>query len=196
MALQVIGTARKPNKSDLRARGLTGLPDPSPEVTLLRAKLESEQAELRAMVGCYETGIPESFVRMDVDVVEINEVDVCVGNEDAGRSNQENNLCTESEGFALQMDENRSRVKETGSGSGDDVEKSSMLAASVVGGSCEPGKFVRSLRHRNPIQIHPYALEREGHRQLVKAGRRQAAGDGRRLVHGKSELDRKTFLGE
>ena len=179
MALQVIGTARKPNKSDLRARGLTGLPDPSPEVALLREKLESEQAELRAMVGCYEIGIPESFVRMDVDVVEVNEVDVGVGNEDVGRSDQEENLGTKSEGFTLQVDEKGSRVEEKRSGSGDDVEKSSMLAASVADGSCEPGKFVRSLRNRNPIQIHPYALEREGYRQLVKAGRRQGTGDRR-----------------
>ena len=169
MSLEVVGIARKPNKSDLKARGLTGLPDPSPEVALLRAKLESEQAELRAMVG-YETGIPESFVRADVDVVEVNGVDAGEGNEDVGRADQEN-LDTKSEGCALQVDEKGSRVEEKGSGSGDDVEKSSMLAASVVDGSCEPGKFVRSLRNRNPIQIHPYVLERKGYRQLVKAGR-------------------------
>lgn len=46
--LVIIGTARKPNASDLRNRGLTGLPDPSSDVTRRRAELEAEKAALRA----------------------------------------------------------------------------------------------------------------------------------------------------
>ena len=172
MSLQVVGIARKPNKSDLRARGITGLPDPSPKVALLRAKLESEQAELRAMVGCYEIGVQVSCVRTEAEVVKVNEVDVAECNEDVGRSDPEENLGTESEGFAVQVDEKGSKVEEKGLGLNHDVEKSSVLPSSVVDGSCEPGKFVRNLRERNPIQIHPYVLERKGYRQLVKAGRR------------------------
>lgn len=176
MPLVVIGTERKPNKSDLKARGLRGLPDPSPEVALLRAKLESEQAELRAMVGCYETGIPESFVRMDVDVVEVNEVEVCEGNEvevgegnkDVGCSVQEEKLGLESEEVPMQVAETAGKLEEKELGPCDDADKPSMP---VVDGS-EPGKSVRILRDRNPIQIHPYVLEREGYRQLRKAGRR------------------------
>ena len=172
MSLAVIGTARKPNKSDLRARGLTGLPDPSPEVALLRAKLKSEQAELRAMVECWESGVPESFVRNDIDVVEVNEVDVAEDDEDVGPLDQEKTLGTESGTFAVQVEVTASKVEKKESGSGDDVEKSTVPAASVVDESCEPRKSVRILRDRNPIQIHPYVLEREGYRQLIKAGRR------------------------
>ena len=172
MSLQVIGTARKPNKSDLRARGITGLPDPSPEVALLRAKLESEQAELRAMAGCHEIGVLESCVRTEAEVVKVNEVDVAEGDEDVGRSDPEENLGTKSEGSTLQVDEKGSGNEEKDSGSGGDLEKSSMLVASIADGSCEPRKSVRILRDRNPIQIHPYVLERKGYRQLVKAGRR------------------------
>ena len=172
MSYQVVGTARKPNKSDLRARGITGLPDPSPEVALLRAKLESEQAELRAMVGCYEFGVPVSCVRTEVEVVKVNEVDVAEGSKNVGRSDPEENLGTESEGCAVQVDEKGSGVEEKGLGSSHDVEKSSVLTSSVADGSCEPAKFVRNLRDRNPIQIHPYVLERKEYRQLVKAGRR------------------------
>ena len=171
MSLQVVGIARNPNKHDFRARGITGLRDPGPEVALRRAKFESEQAELKAMVGYCEIGIPESFVRMDVDVVEANEVDVGENNEDVGRSHQEETLGTKGEGFALQVDETASMIEEKGSSSGDDVEKSKMLAASVVDGSCESWNSVRSLRARNPIQIHPYVLEREEYRRFLKAGR-------------------------
>ena len=164
MSLAVIGTARRPNKSDLRARGLTGLPDPSPEVALLRAKLESEQAELRAMVGCYEIGVPESFVRKKIDVIE--------DNEDVGPSDQEETSGTESEAIAVQVEETASNVEKKEVGSDEDFKKSSMQAATVVDEPCEPRKSVRTLRDRSPIQIHPYVLEREGYRQLVKAGRR------------------------
>ena len=163
MALVVIGTERKPNKSDLRARNLTGLPDPGPEVAALRAKLESEQTELRALVGCYEIGVPESSVRMDVDVVEVNG--------DVGRPDREESLGTRSEEHALQKDEMSVRVEEKELGSGDDVEKSTVLAASVADGPCEPQKIVRVLRTRHPIQIQPYALERKEYRQSLKAGR-------------------------
>lgn len=42
--LVIVGTARKPNASDLRNRGLAGLPDPSPDVARRRAELEAELA--------------------------------------------------------------------------------------------------------------------------------------------------------
>ena len=161
MSLEVVGIARKPNKSDLRARGLTGLPDDleSPEVVRIRARLEKEQ------VGLRDIGVRESFVRMDVvDVLEVKEVD--------GGEDKEENLGMKSEqGFAVLVDdEEGGRVEEKG----DDVEKmSSLRVNSVVGddGSGK-GKTGRCLRKRNPIQVRPYGLEREGYRRLVKNGRR------------------------
>ena len=33
----------------------------------------------------------------------------------------------------------------------------------------EPTKRIRTLRHRNPIQLHPYAIESEKYRQILKA---------------------------
>ena len=53
--LPIIGTSRPPNASDLRARGLTGLPDPDHAVVLLRAKLELRQARLKGRVRAYHT---------------------------------------------------------------------------------------------------------------------------------------------
>ena len=188
MALVVVGTARKPNKSDLRARGLTGLPDPSPEVALLRAKLEAEQLELRAI----DIGVPESFVRYDVDVVMVSEVDVGEGNKDVKCSDQEVTLGTESEAFAVQVEETARKIEKKEMGSGDDVKKSSMLAAPVVDGPLESGKIVRRLRDRNPIQVHPYALEREEYRKLIKTGRREDASDRGRMVHGQRMEYRKS----
>ena len=41
----------------------------------------------------------------------------------------------------------------------------------VVNEVCYPRKDVRNLRDRNPIQLRPYALEREVYRQRVKRGR-------------------------
>ena len=169
MPLVVIGTERKPNKSDLKARGCSGLPDPGPEVALLRAKLEAEQAELRKMVEYSGIGIPESFVRMDVDVVEANDVVVSECDEVFGRSDQEKNLGSGSERVAMQVDETAGKPQEKGLSPGDGADKSKIP---VVDGSSEAGKFVRVLRDRNPIQIHPYALEREGYRKFKKAGRR------------------------
>ena len=173
MALVVVGTARKPNKSDWRARGLAGLPDPGPDVALLRAKLEAEQVGLRAI----DVGVLESWVRAEGDEVKVCEVDVGEGGKDVRCPDQDETLLgTESEAFAVE-------VKETAS----DSEKSSLLAAPVFDGPLESGKIVRRLRERKPIQVHPYALEREEYRKLIKTGRREDAGDRGRLVHGKSE---------
>ena len=226
MPLVVIGTERKPNKSDLKSRDPTGLPDPGPDVALLRAKLEAEQAELRAMVEYSGIGIPESFVRMDVDVVEADEVDVSGCDEDVGGLDQEESLGSESEGLEMQVDEKAGKLEEKELGPGDDADKSCMpvvdgvdvgegnedvehlkqdnldteskaFAVQVektackiekkglglgdgadkssmpfVEGPSEAGKSVRILRHRNPIQIHPYVLEREGYQRMKKAGRR------------------------
>lgn len=171
MELVTIGTARKPNKADLRARGLTGLPDPSPEVAVLRAKLESEQAELRELAFCYDNGSPESSARMDVDVVEANEIDeVNLGecNADVKHSDEGEKLDAEDEAFMMQLIENEKAL-----GSGNDVEKSTTpAAASVADESHGPEKFVRILRNRKPIQVRPYAVERKAYRQSLKAGRR------------------------
>ena len=155
-SLEVVGIARKPNKSDLRARGLTGLSDDPecPEVVRIRARLEEGQKGLR------DLGIPESFVRIDGDGGGGGEVD--------GGEGKEENLGTKSE---LQVDDvTGGRVEEEA----DDVEKkSSSRVNSVVGddGSGK-GKTGRCLRKRNPIQVRPYVLEREGYRRLVKNGRR------------------------
>ena len=68
-SLVVIGTARKPNDSDLRDRNLTGLPDPGPDVVLRRAEFEFEQAALRAQVSSHlEHQAPLSFLRTKIDV--------------------------------------------------------------------------------------------------------------------------------
>ena len=66
--LEIVGTARKPNNSDLRHRGLTGLPDPSPEVAARRAELESQQEELKARVATFQGEGRISFMRTKIDV--------------------------------------------------------------------------------------------------------------------------------
>ena len=66
--LVVIGTARKPNASDLRNRGLSGLPDPSPEVALRRAEFELEQEALRAQVALLQGENELSFLRTKIGV--------------------------------------------------------------------------------------------------------------------------------
>ena len=43
------------------------------------------------------------------------------------------------------------------------------LGSIISNQAFETGRGVRSLRHRNPIQLHPYALESEQYRQTLKA---------------------------
>ncbi len=74
--LVVIGTARKPNASDLRNRGLSGLPDPSPEVALRRAELELEQEALRAQVALLQGENELSFLRTKIGVHRSTDDDV------------------------------------------------------------------------------------------------------------------------
>ena len=158
--LQVIGTARKPNKSDLRRRGITGLPDPSPEVTLRRAEFESAQAELRARTECFGDAIPVSFLRTEIDARK-DDLD------DKGLWECERDESGRCEDVAAGIN----------GGGGCDGEKMSMLTARVdvtdaPESSGEPGKkAVRKFRDRSPIQICPYALEREEYRQRIKTGR-------------------------
>ena len=159
-SLEVVGIARKPNKHDLKARGLTGLIDDAenPDVVRIRARLEKEQKGLR------DIGVRESFVRIEGDGGGGKEVD--------GGEGKEGNAGMKS---ALRVDDEiGGKVEEEKgwSGSNDDVEKKSSLQANSVVGDDGSGKLGRCLRKRNPIQVRPYVLEREGYRRLVKNGRR------------------------
>ena len=150
--LEVIGTARKPNNSDLRQRGLVGLPDPSPKVAFRRAELELEQAKLKAEVRRGPDG------GEDEDVV--------------GESDREAVSGTESSDSALDIGQDCSKVEEKSVNPKGHVDVPNVSEPPVV----EAQKSVRSFRDRGPIQVHPYALEREMYHQFLKAEKVKAQG--------------------
>lgn len=59
--LDPVGTARRPNASDLKSRNLEGLPDPGPDAVRRREELEREQVALKERVERIHGGV--SFVR-------------------------------------------------------------------------------------------------------------------------------------
>ena len=164
--LAVIGTARRPNSADLRDRGLAGLPDPGPDVALRRAELESEQAALKTQVAFWHGGgnVPVSFSR--------TKIDRCHGSDDGSSSNPE----TMREDPVGKVEENHIMHDTVGDEqirkSTADVDKPTLSeSVRVAYKACEAEEGVRYLRDRKPVQLHPYALEREVYRQRVKAGR-------------------------
>lgn len=164
--LAVIGTARRPNSADLRDRGLAGLPDPGPDVALRRAELELEQATLKAQVAFWHGGgdFPVSFSRTKIDKYH--------GSDDGSSSNPETMredpvVKVEREHIMHDTMDDEQMRKSTA-----DVDKPNLSeSVRVADKACEAEEGVRYLRDRKPVQLHPYALEREVYRQRVKDGR-------------------------
>lgn len=159
--LEVIGIARKPNDSDLRKRGLTGLLDPGPEVARRRAQLESEQAELRAKMEYSGVGFPVSFVRTKVGEGR--------SNEDVRGWDCETVPSTGIDDRAVEMDVGHGKGEEKILNSTVHADTTEPSKPPVVDEACGFQKGVRKLRDRTPIQIQPYALEREVYRQVMKS---------------------------
>ncbi|KAL9134110.1 MAG: hypothetical protein Q9175_004706 [Cornicularia normoerica] len=166
--LMVIGTARKPNGTDLQTRGLSGLPDTTSSVALRRAEFEADQVALRKQVELLQGGdIPVSFLRTRVGGDHQS-------NNDSDSGSDGGKVLNSASG-----DGAGNVKKELIVGDGEQASESTAhidgptLAGSIVANDevCEAQKGVRNLRHRSPIQIHPYAREREAYMKMVKAGR-------------------------
>ncbi len=168
--LKIIGTARRPNASDLRERDLTGLPDPSPEVARRRADLEIEQA---ARVGHFKDDIAVSFMRTKIALRERAE--------DATGSEWESGCRTRSRDTTAGtgMDEECGRGGETGEELNASVGVADLSDSTATDKTCRSEKTMRNLRSRTPIQLRLYALEREVYHQLLRTGRVRERGSGR-----------------
>ncbi len=169
--LPVIGISRPPKASDLRERGLTGLPDPDPLVVLLRAKLENEQAKLNTQVDAfYAEQQASSSVRTEIGSTEAENSEE--NGEAIGRSG---NIAPESE-----KGEGKEEANKDITMMGDEqaatklspapVETSIMPESLVANQMSNVQKGQRNLRVRNPIQLRSYGLEHEEYRQMLKAG--------------------------
>ncbi|KAL9068888.1 MAG: hypothetical protein Q9161_005860 [Pseudevernia consocians] len=165
--LVIIGTARKPNASDLRDRGLSGLPDPSPEVALRRADLQSEQAALRAEETIFHGEKSfSSSLRTEIGGQRDTNDDISDLDGETGSS-------------ILSEDSILVKIEDEDSKGDEGILQSiahcdiPQLSESAVADDAPGGaqNAIRKLRHRKPIQLHPYALEREVYRQRVKVGR-------------------------
>lgn len=166
--LMVIGTARKPNGTDLQTRGLSGLPDTTSSVALRRAEFEADQVALRKQVELLQGGdIPVSFLRTRI------------GGDHQSSSDGDSGSDGEEGSNSASGDSAGNVKRELIVGGGEQASESTAhvdgptLAGSTVTNDevCEAQKGVRNLRHRSPIQLHPYAREREAYRMMVKAGR-------------------------
>ncbi len=153
--LVVIGTARKPNASDLRNRGLSGLPDPSPEVALRRAEFELEQEALRAQVALLQGENELSFLRTKIGVHRSTDDDA--SGLDPGI------VASKMSGDPHLVEVGKATARMEVS----DLPESP-VADNEAGG---PESAKRSLRNRSPIQLHPYELERKVYHQTVKVRR-------------------------
>ena len=164
--LEIIGTARKPNFSDLRGRGLIGLPDPDTEILFRRAEFESEQAELKTQVRIHKGGIALSFLRTKTDAFESG------GGVSSG-SGSGSEGCESAR--SAEVDVEHSMVEEQFENIAGSVGMrnlpDSLVANEACGGS---EKAVRVLRDRSAVQIRPYAIEREMHRQMMSTGKVKA----------------------
>lgn len=175
--LVVIGTARKPNLSDLKNRSLSGLPDLGPDVELRRAELEVEQAALRELVVRREDGTACSFLRTKIGGRKgasgvsnfVTDIGMRVSSGDA-----EVNV----EKAMVEEDEEKEEEEEDTMGDDEQipdptgcVDVPNQPESAFANEGCEPQTAMSNLRNRSPIQLHPYALEREVYRHTVKAGR-------------------------
>ena len=160
--LEIIGTARKPNFSDLRERGIIGLPDPDTEILFRRAEFESEQAELKTQVRYHKGEIAPSFLRTKIDAFESGGDGVGSGSSSEGcesaRSAEEHGMVEEK------------FVNIVGSVGMPNLPDT-LVAIEACGGS---EKAVRVLRDRSAVQIRPYAVEREMYRQMISTGKVKA----------------------
>ncbi len=167
--LPVIGTSRPPNASDLRKRGLNGLPDPDPVVVLLRAKLEMEQAKLNAQVDAYYAEqLASSSLRTEI------------GTTEAEYSEENGEAIEESEHNGLESEEGKGKEQTDTKLSPAPVEPSTMPETLIANEMSNIQKTQRNLRVRNPIQLRPYKLEREGYRQMFKGAGVEKARSKRR----------------
>ena len=165
--LEIIGTARKPNFSDLRERGLIGLPDPDTEIFFRRAEFESEQAELKTQVRYHKGEIALSFLRTRIDAFES-------GGDGVGSGSGSGSEGCESARSA-EVDVEHAMVKEKFVNIAGSVVMpnlpDSLVANEACGGS---EKAVRVLRDRSAVQIRPYALEHEMYHQMISTGKVKA----------------------
>ena len=147
--LEVVGTARRPNRSDLKARGLSGLLDTSPDVAVRRAELASQQPE--------DPKVQESYLRTRIGECESTDGATAAG------ADQKRDSHGEERGRGVMVDDGQGV---------DATDVSSVLLGSLVANEAfQAGKTVRSLRDRKPVQLSPYAVEREGYRQAIQIGR-------------------------
>ena len=168
--LKIIGTERRPNASDLKERDLTGLPDPSPEVARRRADLEMEQA---ARLRCFKDDIAMSFMRTKIALHKRAE--------DTTGLEWESNLSTRSWNTAIGMGRNKERGRggETGQESNASVGIADLSDLTATDKTCRSEKAARNLRGRTPIQLQPYAFEREVYRELLRTRRVKERGSRR-----------------
>ena len=155
--LEIVGTARKPNNSDLRNRGLTGLPDPSPEVVARRVELDSQQEELKARVAAFQGESRVSFMRTKIDVSQRADDMMMLGWEMSESTDGGDSVVEE------KMPDSTARINPP--------------ELPVASKACESEISVRCLRDRTPIQLHPYTCEREVYRQMSKVGKVPHGGD-------------------
>ena len=162
--LKVIGTARRPNASDLRERGITGLVlDPGPEIALRRAEFESQQA---AWMGWTEGGFTLSFER----TTKIGSREK--SGDETGSSDRERDVLSERCDDEVKVDEKGSKGgKRRGSLTGRNDLLQSLVTDDETGAVRKNG---RVLRDRSPLQLQPYAREREAYRKMVKGGKVEA----------------------
>ena len=160
--LEIIGTARKPNISDLRERGLIGLPDPDPEVLMRRAKFESEQAYLEMQVKFHEGETPLSFLRTKINAQQ--------SDNDAMGLNYEK--CKSIRKIEVNVEHANGEEKALNVAARVSIPE--MADSPVVNEACVSEKAVRVLRDRNPIQLRPYAVERKMYRQMIATGNLKA----------------------
>ena len=160
--LEIIGTVRKPTLSDLRERGLIGLPGPDPDVLIRRAEFESEQANLRARMKWHEGEIAVSFLRTKIDAMESDDDAVGSGSEECESVRR------------VEVDVEHDRGNEKIFNVAGSVGMPNLPDSTVANEACGSEKAVRALRDRNPIQLRPYAVEREIYRHMIATGKVKA----------------------
>lgn len=163
--LEIIGTARKPNFADLRARGLVGLPDPDPEILFRRAEFESEQAVLKTQVRYHKGENAPSFLRTKIDAFESGSDGVGSG------SGSEGCESARSAEVDVEHDMVEEKFVNMAGSVGMPNLPDSLVANEACGGS---EKAVRVLRDRSAVQVRPYAVEREMYRQMISTGKVKA----------------------
>ncbi len=100
---------------------------------------------------------------------------------DATGSEWESDLSTRSWNTAIGMgmEQERGRGGETGEELNASVGVADLSDSTATDKTCRFEKAVRNLRGRIPIQLQPYAFEREVYRELLRTGRVRGRGSRR-----------------